>query len=76
MKELSFTIKGTIFVPEDAEYECEFEDQIYTFKIKDKVYSLIAGLEADENEFIVSDEVFKSHHIGLLYDEVYFNDTH
>ena len=36
MKELKFTITGTIFVPDDIEYEYNFENQIYSFKIKDK----------------------------------------
>ena len=53
MKELKFTITGTMFVPDNAEYECNFENQIYSFKIGDKTYSLIAGLEADEKEIIV-----------------------
>ena len=33
MKELKFTITGTMFVPDDAEYEHNFENQIYSFKI-------------------------------------------
>ena len=47
MKELKFTITGTIFVPDNVKYEYDFENQIYSFKINDKTYSLIAGLEAD-----------------------------
>ena len=74
MKELKFTITGTIFVPDNVEYECEFENQIYSFKIKDKTYSLIAGLEADE-EIIVTDENFKSHDITHVeYEDAYFED--
>ena len=42
MKELKFTITGTIFVPDDADYEYVFENQIYSFKIGDETYSLIA----------------------------------
>ncbi len=75
MKELKFTITGTMFVPEDAEYECNFENQIYSFKIGDKTYSLIAGLEADEKEIIVTDDNFKSHDIGFFeYEDAYFED--
>ena len=59
MKELKFTITGTIFVPDNAEYENDFENQIYSFKINDKTYSLIAGLEADDKEIIVTDENFR-----------------
>ena len=75
MKELKFTITGTIFVPDNVEYECEFENQIYSFKIKDKTYSLIAGLEADEKEIIITDENFKSHDLGFFeYEDAYFED--
>ncbi len=75
MKELKFTITGTMFVPDNAEYECNFENQIYSFKIVDKTYSLIAGLEADEKEIIVTDDNFKSHDIGFFeYEDAYFED--
>jgi hypothetical protein len=75
MKELKFSITGTIFVPDNAEYEYDFENQIYTFKINDKTYSLIAGLEADEKEMIVTDENFKSHDIRPFeYEDAYFED--
>ena len=75
MKELKFSITGTIFVPDNAEYEYDFENQIYTFKINDKTYSLIAGLEADDKEIIVTDENFKSHDIGFFeYEDAYFED--
>jgi hypothetical protein len=75
MKELKFTITGTIFVPDNAEYEYDFENQIYTFKINDKTYSLIAGLEADDKEMIVTDENFKSHDIKPFeYEDAYFED--
>jgi hypothetical protein len=75
MKELKFTITGTIFVPDNAEYEYDFENQIYTFKINDKTYSLIAGLEADDKEIIVTDENFKSHELGIFeYEDAYFED--
>ena len=75
MKELKFSITGTIFVPDNAEYEYDFENQIYTFKINDKTYSLIAGLEADEKEMIVTDENFKSHDIKPFeYEDAYFED--
>ena len=75
MKELKFSITGTIFVPDNAEYEYDFENQIYTFKINDKTYSLIAGLEADEKEMIVTDENFKSHDIRpFQYEDDYFED--
>ena len=75
MKELKFTIPGTIFVPDDIEYEYNFENQIYSFKINDKTYSLIAGLEADEKEIIVTDENFKSHDIGFFeYEDAFFED--
>ena len=75
MKELKFTITGTIFVPDNVEYECEFENQIYSFKINDKTYCLIAGLEADEKEIIVTDENFKSHDITHVeYEDAYFED--
>ena len=75
MKEFKFSITGTIFVPDNAEYEYDFENQIYTFKINDKTYSLIAGLEADEKEIIVTDENFKSHSIGFFeYEDAYFED--
>ena len=75
MKELKFTITGTIFVPDNVEYEYNFENQIYTFKINDKTYSLIAGLEADDKEMIVTDENFKSHDIKPFeYEDAYFED--
>jgi hypothetical protein len=75
MKELKFSITGTIFVPDNAEYEYDFENQIYTFKINDKTYSLIAGLEADDKEIIVTDENFKSHELGIFeYEDAYFED--
>ncbi len=75
MKELKFTITGTIFVPDDAEYEYNFENQIYSFKIKDKSYVLVAGLEANEKEIIVTDEDFKSNDIGFFeYEDAYFED--
>jgi hypothetical protein len=75
MKELKFTITGTIFVPDNVEYENDFENQIYSFKINDKTYSLIAGLEADDKEIIVTDENFKSHELGIFeYEDFYFED--
>ena len=75
MKEFKFSITGTIFVPDNAEYEYDFENQIYSFKINDKTYSLIAGLEADDKEIIVTDENFKSHDIGFFeYEDAYFED--
>jgi len=75
MKELKFTITGTMFVPEDAEYEYSFENQIYSLKINDKTYVLIAGLEADEKEIIITDESFKSHDLGFFeYEDAYFED--
>ena len=75
MKELKFTITGTMFVPDNAEYEYDFENQIYTFKINDKTYSLIAGLEADDKEIIVTDDNFKSHDIGFFeYEDAFFED--
>jgi hypothetical protein len=75
MKELKFTITGTIFVPDNVEYEHDFENQIYTFKINDKTYSLIAGLEADDKEIIATDENFKSHELGIFeYEDAYFED--
>jgi hypothetical protein len=75
MKELKFSITGTIFVPDNAEYEYDFENQIYTFKINDKTYSLIAGLEADDKEIIVTDENLKSHDIKPVeYEDAYFED--
>ena len=75
MKELKFSITGTIFVPDNAEYEYDFENQIYTFKINDKTYSLIAGLEADDKEIIVTDENLKSHDIRpFQYEDAYFED--
>ena len=75
MKELKFTITGTIFVPDNVKYEYDFENQIYSFKIKDKTYSLIAGLEADEKEIIITDENFKSHDLGFFeYEDAYFED--
>ena len=75
MKELKFTITGTIFVPDNVDYEYNFENQIYSFKINDKTYSLIAGLEADDKEMIVTDEYFKSHDIKPFeYEDAYFED--
>ena len=75
MKELKFTITGTIFVPDNVEYENDFENQIYSFKINDKTYSLIAGLEADDKEIIVTDDNFKSHDIKPFeYEDAYFED--
>lgn len=75
MKELKFTITGTMFIPDDAEYEYNFENQIYSFKIKDKTYKLIAGLEVDEKENIVTDKDFKSHDIGFFeYEDAHFED--
>ena len=75
MKEFKFSITGTIFVPDNVEYEYDFENQIYTFKINDKTYSLIAGLEADDKEIIVTDENFKSHELGIFeYEDAYFED--
>ena len=75
MKELKFTITGSIFVPDDAEYEYNFENQIYSFKIKDKSYVLVAGLEANEKEIIVTDEDLKSNNIGFFeYEDAYFED--
>ena len=75
MKELKFTITGTMFVPDDAEYEHNFENQIYSFKIKDKSYVLVAGLEANEKEIIVTDEDLKSNNIGFFeYEDAYFED--
>ena len=75
MKELKFTITGTIIVPDNVEYENDFENQIYSFKIGDETYSLIAGLEADDKEIIVTDDNFKSHDIGFFeYEDAYFED--
>ena len=75
MKELKFTITGTIFVPDNVEYEYNFENQIYSFKINDKTYSLLAGLEADEMERVVTDYDFKSHKLTPLeYEDAYFED--
>jgi len=75
MKEFKFSITGTIFVPDNVEYEYDFENQIYTFKINDKTYSLIAGLEADDKEIIVTDDNFKSHDIKPFeYEDAYFED--
>ena len=75
MKEFKFSITGTIFVPDNAEYEYDFENQIYSFKINDKTYSLIAGLEADDKEIIVTDENLKSHDIKPFeYEDAYFED--
>ncbi len=75
MKEFKFSITGTIFVPDNVEYEYDFENQIYSFKINDKTYSLIAGLEADEKEIIVTDEDFKKHDIApVQYEDFYFED--
>jgi hypothetical protein len=75
MKEFKFSITGTIFVPDNAEYEYDFENQIYSFKINDKTYSLIAGLEADDKEIIVTDDNFKSHDIKPFeYEDAYFED--
>ena len=75
MKELKFTITGTIFVPDDVEYEYAFENQIYSFKIGDEAYSLIAGLWTDEKEIIVTDENFKSHNIlPVQYEDAFFED--
>ena len=75
MKELKFTITGTIIVPDDADYEYAYENQIYSFKIGDEAYSLIAGLWTDEKEIIVTDENFKSHNIlPVQYEDAYFED--
>jgi hypothetical protein len=75
MKEFKFSITGTIFVPDNVEYEYDFENQIYSFKINDKTYSLIAGLEADDKEIIVTDDNFKSHDIKPFeYEDAYFED--
>jgi len=75
MKEFKFSITGTIFVPDNVEYEYDFENQIYSFKINDKTYSLLAGLEADDKEIIVTDENFKSHDIKPFeYEDAYFED--
>jgi len=75
MKELKFTITGTIFVPDNVEYENDFENQIYSFKIGDEAYSLIAGLWTDKKEIIVTDENFKSHELGFFeYEDAYFED--
>ena len=75
MKELKFTITGTIFVPDNVKYEYNFENQIYSFKINDKTYSLIAGLEADDKEIIVTDDNFKSHDIKPFeYEDAYFEE--
>jgi len=75
MKEFRFSITGTIFVPDNVEYEYDFENQIYSFKINDKTYSLIAGLEADDKEIIVTDDNFKSHDIKPFeYEDAYFED--
>ena len=75
MKELKFTITGTIFVPDDADYEYTYENQIYSFTIGDETYSLIAGLWTDEKEIIVTDENFKSHNIlPVQYEDAYFED--
>ena len=72
---LKFTITGTIVVPNNAEYEYNFENQIYSIKINDKNYVLIAGLEADEKEIIVTDENFQSHNISLVeYEDAFFED--
>ena len=75
MKELKFTITGTIAVPDNAEYEYDFENQIYSFTIGDEAYSLIAGLWTDEKELIVTDENFKSHNIlPVQYEDAYFEE--
>ena len=75
MKEFKFSITGTIFVPDNVEYEYDFENQIYSFKIGDEAYSLIAGLWTDEKEIILTDENFKSHNIGFFeYEDAYFED--
>ena len=75
MKELKFTITGTIFVPDDVDYEYVFENQIYSLKINGKTYSLIAGLESDEMERVVTDSDFESHKLTPLeYEDVFFED--
>ena len=75
MKEFKFTITGTIFVPDNVEYEYDFENQIYSFKINDKTYSLIAGLEVDGMERVVTDSDFESHKLTPLeYEDVFFED--
>ncbi len=78
MKELKFTITGTIFVPDNVEYEYNFEDQIYSFSIGDKKFELIAGLEATDsngNQYVIKDEDFKSHDLGFFeYEDAYFED--
>lgn len=72
---LKFTITGTIVVPNNAEYEYNFENQIYSIKINDKNYVSIAGLEADEKEIIITNENFQSHNISLVeYEDAYFED--
>ena len=75
MKELKFTITGTIFVPDDADYEYTYENQIYSFTIGDETYSLIAGLESDEMERVVTDSDFESHKLTPLeYEDAFFED--
>ena len=75
MKELKFSITGTIFVPDNVEYENDFKNQIYSFKIGDEAYSLIAGLCTDEKEIILTDENFKSHNIlPVQYEDAYFEE--
>ena len=78
MKELKFTITGSIFVPDDVEYEYNFENQIYSFSIGDKKFELIAGLEATDsngNQYVIKEEDFNSHDIGFFeYEDAYFED--
>lgn len=78
MKELKFTITGTMFVPDDLEYEYNFENQIYSIKIKDKNYVLLAGLEAEDDngiEFLITDENLRKHNISIdSYDDAFFED--
>ena len=78
MKELKFTITGTMFVPDDVEYEYNFENQIYILKIKDKNYVLLAGLEAEDDngiECLITDEHLRKHNISIdSYDDAFFED--
>ena len=62
-------------ISDDVDYEYVFENQIYSLKINDKTYSLIAGLESDEMERVVTDLDFESHKLTPLeYEDAFFED--
>lgn len=78
MKELQSFIKANWFFPDNAEYEYNYENQVWSITIKDKTYRLIVGLEVEDDnglEYLIRDEQFRAHGILLdSYEDAFFED--